>query len=214
MNQPKIIPEIMDLKSIVLLPETSPPAIVTVSEQDGFFINPRRSEDFRIRATVYDMMKQAQKSLPAGVHFMLFETYRTFQKQKTLWDNTNNQMKSFYPDLDAVSLMQLCENFTANPHDGIGSGHQAACAIDITLCDGKGHEFDMGTAMHEKNEKTKTVVADLTPAQSQHRQLLKKALEDAGFINYPAEWWHFSYGDHQWAFLTGKKEAIYGIIDI
>jgi D-alanyl-D-alanine dipeptidase len=33
----------------------------------------------------------------------------------------------------------------------------------------------------------------------------------AGFINYPKEYWHYSYGDVMWAELTGSTTAIYGI---
>jgi len=214
MKSNTIIPQVMDLKSITLLPEKDAPAIVEVNPQDGFFINARRSDDFRIRASIYAMLKQAQSSLPSGYRFMVFETYRSFAKQETLWNNTNKQMKERYPDLGDEDLFRICENFTACPYDGIGSGHQAACAVDITLCDENGTEYFMGTEMHEKSEKTKTEAAGLTAEETRLRALLRKSLEDAGFINYPAEWWHYSYGDHQWAFLTGRKEAFFGILDI
>jgi zinc D-Ala-D-Ala dipeptidase len=209
-----IDPHVMDLRSIRLLPEKAPVQIAEVSETDGFFINRKRSDDFRLRASVYDMLKKAQAALPEGYRFMIFETYRPFAKQETLWKNTNRQMKERYPDLDDESLFRICENFTANPYDGIGSGHMCAAAIDLTLCDPSGKEFDMGTAMHEKSEKTKTETPLLSDEERKLRDILKTALEDAGFINYPAEWWHYSYGDHQWAWLTGRKEAIYGILDI
>jgi D-alanyl-D-alanine dipeptidase len=210
----KIDPLVMDLKSIALLPEKTPPAIATVSSADGFFPNPKRSSDFRLRADVYKMLKDAQSRLPQGMHLMVFETYRSFAKQETLWRNTNKQMKEKYPQLSAEELFKLCENFTACPYDGIGSGHQCGCALDLTLCDAQGKEFYMGTEMHEKSPKTKTEAEGLTAEEHRLRQVLKKAMHDAGFINYPAEWWHFSYGDHQWAWLTGRKEAIYGILDI
>jgi D-alanyl-D-alanine dipeptidase len=32
----------------------------------------------------------------------------------------------------------------------------------------------------------------------------------AGFVNYPYEWWHYSYGDRYWAFVKGTRPAIYG----
>lgn len=209
-----IIPEVMDLKSITLASNGAPPEICTIDRQDGFFINATRNDDFRIRTHVYAMLKDAQARLPGHLRFMIFETYRTMAKQESLWNNTNALMKKLYPQLDAAALFLLCENFTANPRDGIGSGHQAACAIDLTLCDLQGNELPMGTAMHEKNTKTKTAAEGLTAEERQNRQLLKKAMEDAGLVNYPAEWWHFSYGDHQWAWLTGRKEAFYGPIDI
>ena len=35
-------------------------------------------------------------------------------------------------------------------------------------------------------------------------------LGGAGLVNYPTEWWHWSYGDRYWALLTGAPAALYG----
>ncbi|MFC7580895.1 hypothetical protein ACFQ23_12765 [Schaalia naturae] len=34
-------------------------------------------------------------------------------------------------------------------------------------------------------------------------------MEGAGFVNHPAEWWHWSYGDPYWGLITGHP-ALYG----
>jgi D-alanyl-D-alanine dipeptidase len=39
-------------------------------------------------------------------------------------------------------------------------------------------------------------------------------LEKAGFVNYPAEWWHWSHGDRYWAVVTKNNFAIYGCVKI
>jgi D-alanyl-D-alanine dipeptidase len=44
----------------------------------------------------------------------------------------------------------------------------------------------------------------------QNRILLLEAMESTGFVNYPHEWWHFSYGDRYWAYVKGQPAAIYG----
>jgi zinc D-Ala-D-Ala dipeptidase len=31
-----------------------------------------------------------------------------------------------------------------------------------------------------------------------------------GLVNYPTEWWHYSYGDRYWALATGAAAALYG----
>jgi D-alanyl-D-alanine dipeptidase len=31
-----------------------------------------------------------------------------------------------------------------------------------------------------------------------------------GFVNYPTEWWHWSYGDRYWAYALGKRIAFFG----
>ncbi len=35
----------------------------------------------------------------------------------------------------------------------------------------------------------------------------------AGFTNYPAEWWHWSYGDQAWAYRGGHEAACYGAVE-
>ena len=35
-------------------------------------------------------------------------------------------------------------------------------------------------------------------------------MQDAGFVNYPAEWWHYCYGDKMWAAYSHEKYAIFG----
>ena len=45
------------------------------------------------------------------------------------------------------------------------------------------------------------------------RDLLARALTDAGLVNYPTEWWHWSFGDRYWALVTGAPVALYGPVD-
>ncbi len=42
------------------------------------------------------------------------------------------------------------------------------------------------------------------------RSLLLSVMEKAGFVQHPKEWWHFSYGDQLWSWLSKKDFAIYG----
>ena len=42
------------------------------------------------------------------------------------------------------------------------------------------------------------------------RSLLFLVMEQAGFVQHPNEWWHFSYGDQLWSWLTKKGNPIYG----
>ncbi|MFD8455676.1 M15 family metallopeptidase domain-containing protein [Streptomyces antimycoticus] len=49
------------------------------------------------------------------------------------------------------------------------------------------------------------------PSQDRsHRDILGTALTAAGLVNYPTEWWHWSYGARYWALQTGAAVARYG----
>jgi D-alanyl-D-alanine dipeptidase len=47
-------------------------------------------------------------------------------------------------------------------------------------------------------------------AAQQNRRTLLDVMCAHGFINYPNEWWHFSYGDRYWAYYQNNQQAIYG----
>ena len=47
-----------------------------------------------------------------------------------------------------------------------------------------------------------------------HRRLLSTVLTWSGFVNYPTEWWHWSYGDRYWALVTGAPAALHGPVEI
>lgn len=72
------------------------------------------------------------------------------------------------------------------------SRHNLGAAVDLTLINAiTGQEIAMGTpydmfgaAAHTKN--ARGIIAT-------NRQKLKTAMERQGFLNYPNEWWHFSY---------------------
>ena len=43
-----------------------------------------------------------------------------------------------------------------------------------------------------------------------NRVLLLEIMSGFDFVNYPREWWHFSFGDRLWAYLSKKPCALYG----
>ena len=43
----------------------------------------------------------------------------------------------------------------------------------------------------------------------QNRAQLIEIMSHQGFVNYPTEWWHWSYGDRYWAYQTRQTNAIY-----
>lgn len=176
------------------------------------FLNNRFTDIVQIRTIIIQKVQQALELLPPHMGLMIFESYRPRSRQMVLWNNIIAQLKSENPAIQDPELTEKAENFVANPYK-FGSGHQAAAALDITLCDLEGNEYDMGTAVQEFNVKTETAYADLPQTVKDNRQLLKSVLEQVGLINYPSEWWHFSYGDRLWAEITGRDFAFFAPID-
>jgi D-alanyl-D-alanine dipeptidase len=59
-------------------------------------------------------------------------------------------------------------------------------------------------------ELTYTYAPNISIEAKANRALMIDALTKSGFVNYPTEWWHWSYGDRYWAYHTGHSSAIYG----
>jgi D-alanyl-D-alanine dipeptidase len=92
--------------------------------------------------------------------------------------------------------------------------HGSGAAIDLTLVDLFGRELDMGAPLHSTLEESAgrcfLDAPDISAVARERRIQLSRVLTDAGLINYPGGWWHWSYGDRYWALVTGAGAAHYG----
>ena len=93
-----------------------------------------------------------------------------------------------------------------------GSIHSFGMALDITLLDEDGREFDMGTGFDDMTERSQPgkeqellVRGELTQAQVDNRQLLRDAMAHAGFVGISSEWWHYDFGDRELVRRTFKR---------
>ena len=69
----------------------------------------------------------------------------------------------------------------------------------------------LSTATAPENEKYCPLDASGLSDEARHnRDLLARAMGGAGFVNYPTEWWHWSYGDRYWALISNADRAVYG----
>jgi D-alanyl-D-alanine dipeptidase len=59
-----------------------------------------------------------------------------------------------------------------------------------------------------------TAATNISRFARSHRRLLTTVLTWSGLVNYPTEWWHWSYGDRYWALCTGAAAALYGPVDL
>jgi len=191
----------------------NPPDLVDMTAEAGLIFCKKFANEFRLRRSVCIKIVAAQKNLPAGYRFMIYEAFRSRSRQIELWKGILVQLHREHPDWnDALCEKEASNKYVANPY-GLGSGHQAGAAVDLTLCDAAGREIFMGTAMDEFCAKTPTDSKDVGKEEMNNRRILRAALEAEGVINYPDEWWHFSYGDRLWANVTKRSEAFFAPID-
>ncbi len=172
-----------------------------------------------MRQTVYEKLKQAQTQLPPGLHFCLYEAYRSLELQKQIFEELYGHIQTRNPDYTADELFTETIHLASPVINRDGSvnipPHSTGAAIDVYLLDDAGNAVDMG--IHPKDwMQDKGGILSLTASKAisaaaqNHRKIMSKVLANAGFVNYPTEYWHWSYGDKYWAYMENKAHAIYG----
>ena len=164
-----------------------------------------------LRSAVVDRLLTAQRSLPAGVRLLVVEGYRPVDAQEAIFVGYRDELRAAHPEWADDRLHVETSKFVAPvavaPH---GTGG----AVDLTLCTADGAELDMGTVIDATPEASANAcffaAANIAPHARANRRLLAGALTGAGMVNYPTEWWHWSYGDRYWALLTGAATTRFG----
>ena len=167
-----------------------------------------------VRAGLAARLLQAAGELPRGVHLLLIEGYRPPALQRRYFDNYLRSLREANPGSGEEQLRMLTSRYVSPPEI---APHSAGAAIDLTLCADDGTELDLGTPVNATPEQSAGACYTDHPAiggkARSNRITLAGALRTAGLVNYPTEWWHWSYGDRYWAMTAGVPTAIYGPAD-
>ena len=158
---------------------------------------------------------EAAASLPLDRYMLVKESLRPALIQEAFFNRRLAKLAAEHPSFPREQLIELTARFIAPPWVG---GHPGGGAIDVTLCDSSQCELDLGCGYDEDEQASGGACisnfAGLDATARTHRDVLFSALGDVGFVNYPFEWWHWSYGDRYWAVVEQKSHAIYGPVAV
>jgi len=175
-----------------------------------------------VRESLYAMLEEAAKLLPSKYRFLLKEGYRPASYQRREYASVREKYKEKYTRYSDQEIASLVSQYVA-PIEV--AGHPTGGAIDVTLTE-DGKELFLGTDYNDEPEstgnRTYSFSPDITKGEKSLRAILFEPLRSAGFINYPTEWWHWSFGDKYWAHQCGKPvryeliedDAVAGLTDI
>ncbi|MFB7456966.1 M15 family metallopeptidase [Streptomyces sp. NPDC056188] len=164
-----------------------------------------------VRKGVLERLVKAQAMLPQGLRLLFVEGYRPPSLQRQYFEEYAEQLRATHLDWSAEQIHSAASRYVSPPDI---APHSAGAAVDLTLADAGGHELDLGTRMNADPEESEgacyTHAANISEEARANRKVLGAALTAAGLVNYPTEWWHWSFGDHYWALITGEAAALYG----
>lgn len=173
---------------------------------------PITGETIYVRDSVAKKIANVETYLKGqGYRLHIVYGYRHPNIQTAYFTKRKDEITRQRPDLSGKDLDSYVHNFVAVPDI---AGHPTGAAIDATLVTLDGDEVDMGSAIADYSDENiiKTQADGLTPKQVKNRKLLHDAMVNEGFAPFYGEWWHFSYGDREWAAFY-EQEALYDTID-
>ncbi len=185
-----------------------------------------------LRTSVLKRLIRAQQYLSdisPHLQLALFDAWRPISVQKFMFNYTIQETcKSKGIDINDLSVtgdindvIEEVGRFWAKPSSNplTPPPHSTGAAIDLTLADMNGNPLDLGCEIdfigaesspdfYKKNN----LGMPCSKYQVFHnrRSLLFLVMEQAGFVQHPNEWWHFSYGDQLWSWVSNQVRPIYG----
>jgi zinc D-Ala-D-Ala dipeptidase len=164
-----------------------------------------------LRSGTLERLLKAQETLPEGIRLLIVEGYRPLPLQQRYFSEYQDELRERYPQWPDDRVRVEASKYVSPPEVG---PHCTGGAVDLTLCTSEGVELDLGTAVNDSpvasDNACFTAAPGLSDQARSNRDLLVGALSGAGLVNYPTEWWHWSFGDRYWAANTGQSAAIYG----
>lgn len=163
-----------------------------------------------VRRSLAERLVAADAALPPGIGLRVVEGHRTPAAQQAIIAAYAGELCAAHPGIAPSTLHELTSRFVAPL---AVAPHVAGAAVDLTLVDATGDDLDLGTpvdATPEQSDGRCYTAAHVGPDARAHRDLLARVLTAVGLVNYPTEWWHWSFGDRYWALTTGAPAALYG----
>ncbi|MFA5180615.1 MAG: PLP-dependent transferase [Syntrophales bacterium] len=174
-----------------------------------------------LAAATADRLEEAKRNLKnnkiiPNAEILIWDAYRTKEVQRKIFSQYQEDIRNNFPTINKVDLYRKTCEFVSSPE--MVFPHGTGGAVDVTLIV-DGHMAYMGSDFDEFVPES---AADWfrqrmpkTPSEveaARNREVLRKAMEDAGFVGIESEYWHFEFGTQTWAIKTGNKPLLTSVL--
>ena len=149
---------------------------VTYADTSNDFHRPLyESAEVFLRKPAAMALKKASSLLKQkGMGLLIFDGYRPYAVTVLFWERTHDT------------------TYVADPRTG--SKHNRGMAVDVSLYDLKtGEPLSMPSPYDLNSPTSFHTYMDADSASIAHREILRETMEEAGFLKYTCEWWHYDF---------------------
>ena len=162
-----------------------------------------------VRKTVYQKLLIVGEKLKAGdPNYKLQVAYgfREMRSQQKYFEEVKEMFKDEFSD--ELALYERVHERIAVP---TVAAHPTGGAVDVAIYDGaKDRILDFGTAIDDlTTDRVRYDAEGISDEAKANRKLLRETMMGEGFMPNDLEWWHFGYGDKEWAFHNKIDKALY-----
>lgn len=199
-----------DLANIPVI--ASPEPMVALEDQPNLRCN-QIGEDMRritgdaifVRTQVADMLGIAVEYLndiDENLSLEVVYGYRSLSIQQQLFNQFEDQLRNQFA---GEALLEAVHRLIAVPSV---AGHPTGGAVDIQIIEND-QPLGFGTRIWEFAPDSYTYSPFISSEAQFNRQLLRTVMLYSGFAPFDGEWWHYSFGDKEWAAYYNRPFAIY-----
>jgi zinc D-Ala-D-Ala dipeptidase len=146
---------------------------------------------------------------------VVFDALRPPSVQQSLFDSFKDRLTLENPGRTEQEIVEMTQTYVSLPSSNPArpSPYAMGGAVDLSIAGTDGALLDMGTGFDWFGlEAGPHYFRGWDGAEQIHlnRRLLFTVMLEAGFTNYPEEWWHFDYGNQFWGHLSGNQ-AVYNL---
>lgn len=175
--------------------------------QIGDEMFPYTGNDIWVRENVAERLQQAADYTSQTLPNVMLQVHYGFRHPEIQEKRFAAFMQSIANRDDITDKEQYAHIFIAEPSV---AGHPTGGAVDVALVDRETKNLlDMGTGLSDFRDETLTFYPFISREAWSNRNVLRNMMVRAGFAPYDGEWWHFSYGDREWACYCHQPQACY-----
>jgi D-alanyl-D-alanine dipeptidase len=158
-----------------------------------------------------------------GCEIVVYDAYRPITTQRGLWAWALTKIQKDHPGLSRAELEALTSQYSSDPRRFDPEDattwpiHASGASIDVMLRSlDTGRELDMGAAFDDLSPSAHTDQLEKALSRGQigsdspaliNRRVLYWTMSEAGFENYPSEFWHFDFGNQMYVLNARAKNA-------